>query len=145
MASVSTYLNFDGKTEEAFAFYKKVFGTEYVDELQRMGQVPPQEDTPELSDDEKRLVMHVALPITGGHLLMGTDILKSMGHTLNIGNNVHINLQPDTRSEADRLFAALSEGGNVEMELQEMFWGDYFGSFQDKYGVNWMINCSEKV
>lgn len=144
MAKVSTYLNFDGTAEEAFAFYKKVFGTEYVGIFQRMGEVPPQPGMPELTAEEKNRIMHMELPILGGHILMGTDILPSMGHKLTIGNNSYINLQPDTRVETDKLFAGLSEGGKVDMPMQEMFWGDYFGSFTDKYGVGWMINCSEK-
>ncbi len=83
--------------------------------------------------------MNVQLPILGGHLLMGTDATESMGMTVLQGNNVYINLQPDTREEADALFAALSEGGVVEMPMMEMFWGDYFGSLVDKFGVQWMI------
>jgi len=109
-----------------------------------MGDVPPQEGMPELSETDKNLVMHVALSLFGDTVLMGTDILESTGHTRKQGNNVHINLEPDTRAEAERLFKALSDGGNVEMPLQDMFWGDYFGSFTDKFGVNWMVNCSEK-
>ena len=89
-------------------------------------------------------VMHVALPILGGHVLMGTDALESMGQRLTAGNNVHINLEPDSRQEADRLFQALSAGGNVSMPMADMFWGDYFGSLSDKFGVHWMINCTEK-
>ena len=144
MARVSTYLNFARETEEAFNFYKDVFGTEFVDGIHRMGEVPPQEGQPALSDEDKDLVMHVDLPILGGHHLMGTDAPESMGFKVNSGNNVYINLEPDTRVEADRLFKALSEGGKVEMEMQEMFWGDYFGSCTDKYGVAWMFNCTSK-
>jgi PhnB protein len=110
-----------------------------------MGEVPPQEGAPALSDADKNLVMHVALPILGGHVLMGTDTSESMGFTVIKGNNTYINLEPDTKEEADRLFATLSEGGKVEMPLQVMFWGDYFGSFSDKYGINWMVNCSAKA
>ena len=145
MARVSTYLNFPRSTEEAFNFYKSVFGTEFVGGINRMGEVPPQEGAPALSDADKNLVMHVALPILGGHMLMGTDAPESMGFTVIKGNNTYINLEPDTKEEADRLFAALSDGGKVEMPLQVMFWGDYFGSFSDKYGTNWMINYSSKT
>lgn len=146
MASVSTYLNFTRNTEEAFNFYKSVFGTEFAgDGIARMGEVPPEKDQAEVSEEDKNLVMHVALPILGGHMLMGTDAPESMGFKLNQGNNVYINLEPDTRSETDKLFASLSEGGKIEMEMQEMFWGDYFGSCVDKFGVNWMFNCAEKV
>lgn len=146
MASVSTYLNFSRNTEEAFNFYKSVFGTEFEGEgIQRMGAVPPQPGQPPLTEEDKNLVMHVSLPILAGHRLMGTDAPESMGFKLNQGNNVYINLEPDSRAEANRLFKVLSEGGKVEMQMQEMFWGDYFGSLTDKFGVNWMINTSAKA
>jgi PhnB protein len=144
VATTSTYLNFDRTTEEAFNFYKDVFGTEFVGPIARLGDVPTQEGQPELSDADKQLVMNVQLPILGGHLLMGTDAAESMGFKLNQGNNVFICLDPDTKADADRLFAALSEGGKVEMALTDMFWGDYFGSLVDKYGTLWMINCTAK-
>lgn len=144
MARVSTYLNFSRNTEEAFNFYKSVFGTEFEGKINRMGEVPPQEGQPPLAEDDKNLVMHVALPILGGHILMGTDAPESMGFNVNFGNNIYINLEPDTRAETDQLFAALAEGGNIEMKMQEMFWGDYFGSLTDKFGVRWMFNCTSK-
>lgn len=144
MASVSTYLNFNRNTEEAFNFYKSVFGREFFGDIVRMGQVPPQEDGFSLPEEDKNLIMHICLPILGGHMLMGTDAPESMGFTLNMGNNMHINLAPDTRAETERIFNALSEGGQVTMELADMFWGDYFGSFIDKFGVPWMLNCQEK-
>jgi PhnB protein len=75
---------------------------------------------------------------------MGTDVSESMGFKVIQGNNVYICLDPDTRTEADQIFAALSEGGNVENQLAEMFWGDYFGSLSDKFGTLWMINCTSK-
>ncbi len=142
MATVSTYLNFNGNTEEAFTFYKDVFGTEFVGEIARMGDVPmgPGDSAP--SEHDANLVMNVTLPISGGHRLQGTDVTESMGMILNQGNNVHICIDPDSREEADRLFAALSDGGKVEMPLTDMFWGDYFGSLIDKYGVQWMVNFS---
>ena len=144
MASVSTYLNFPRNTEEAFNFYKQVFRTEFAGEIMRMGDVPPQEGMPPLNEADKALVMHVALPITGVHQLMGTDAPESMGFTLRFGNNMYINLEPDSREETKRLFDALSDGGKVTMELADMFWGDYFGSCVDKFGVQWMFNCAEK-
>lgn len=145
MASVSTYLNFERDTEAAFNFYKSVFGGEfYGNGISRMGDIPPQDGMPPLSEEDKNLVMHVELRILGGHSLMGTDAPESMGFKLNKGNNVYINVSPDTRKETERLFKALAEGGKVGMELQDMFWGDYFGSCTDKFGVNWMFNCSEK-
>lgn len=145
MASVSTYLNFERETEAAFNFYKSVFGGEFFGQgIMRMGDIPPQEGMPALPDADKNLVMHVELKILGDHSIMGTDSPESMGFKLNKGNNVSINLMPDTRAETDKLFKALSEGGQVTMDLQEMFWGDYFGSCTDKFGINWMFNCSEK-
>ena len=145
MASVSTYLNFNRNTEEAFNFYKSVFGTEFQGEgIMRMGDVPPQEGQPPLAEEDKNLVMHVMLPILNGHQLMGSDCSESMGFSLKFGNNSYINLEPDTRAETERLFNALSEGGKVEMPLQDMFWGDYFGSLADKFGVQWMFNCAGK-
>lgn len=141
MARVSTYLNFERNTEEAFNFYKSVFGTEFEGEISRMGDVPDQE----LAEEDKNLVMHVMLPILGNHYLMGTDAPESItGKKLQTGNNVYITLEPDTRAETDRLFQALSEGGQIEMELQEMFWGDYFGSCADKFGIHWMFNCGSR-
>ena len=144
MARVSTYLNFPRNTEEAFNFYRSVFRTEFEDKIYRMGDGPPQEGQPELSQEDKNLVMSVHLPILAGHVLMGTDAPESMGFKLNQGNNLYINLEPDTRAETDELFKALSEGGKVETPLQVMFWGDYFGSLIDKFGVQWMFNCTEK-
>jgi PhnB protein len=145
VGSTATNLNFNRTTEAAFHFYKSAFGTEFLGDITRMGVAPPQDGQPELSDDDKQLVMHVQLPILGGHLLMGTDILESMGMSLTQGNNTYICLNPDTRTDSDQLFAALSEGGTVEMPLAEMFWGDYFGSWVDKFGVQWMINCTSKT
>jgi PhnB protein len=145
VARTSTYLNFVRNTEEAFNFYKSVFGTEFIGGIARMGDAPPYPGQPEMSDEDKRLVMNVQLPILGGHILMGSDSPESMGFTLNQGNNVYITLDPDTRAEADRLFAALSEGGKIEQPLGEMFWGDYFGSFIDRFGVQWIINCTSKT
>lgn len=88
--------------------------------------------------------MHVSLPILDGFQLMGSDAPKSMGFKITPGNNAYINLMPATRAETRRIFTALADGGAVEQELQEMFWGDYFGSLRDKFGVLWMFNCAEK-
>ncbi|HEX7904550.1 MAG TPA: VOC family protein [Chitinophagaceae bacterium] len=145
MARVSTYLNFANNTEEAFNFYKKIFGGEFGrGGIARFSDIPPSPEMPPLADADKNLVMHVELAILGGHVIMGTDAPESMGFTMNYGNNVHINLEPDSRAETKKLFDALSAGGKITMELQDMFWGDYFGSCTDKFGVQWMFNCSEK-
>lgn len=145
MAKVSTYLNFPGNTEEAFNFYKSVFGTEFQGQIGRMKDVPLMEGQKPLAEEDKEKIMHIALPILGGHMLMGTDATVSMGFNVVPGNNVYISLHPDTRAEADRLFAALSAGGKAEMPMQEMFWGDYYGSLTDKYGINWMIDTDAKA
>ena len=142
MATVSTYLNFNGNTEEAFTFYKDVFGTEFLGEVARMGDVPMGPGDSKPNEHDANLVMNVTLPIIGGHLLQGTDATESMGFTLNQGNNVYICIDPDSREDANRLFAALSDGGTVNMPMQDMFWGDYFGECVDKFGVQWMVNFS---
>lgn len=145
MARVSTYLNFPRSTEDAFMFYRKVFESEFSAPVHRFKDMPPAPDQPPIAEADRNLVMHVALPILGGHVLMGTDAPESMGFTVTPGNNVYINLEPETRAEADRLFGALSAGGKVEMPLQEMFWGDYFGSLVDRFGIHWMMNCASKT
>lgn len=144
MARVSTYLNFAHSTEAAFLFYKSVFRTEFSSPIARFGDTPACNGQT-LAEADKNLIMHVELPILGGYVLMGTDAPESMGFVITQGNNVYINLEPDTRSETDRLFNALADGGKVETPLQEMFWGDYFGSIDDKFGVRWMFNCVSKI
>ena len=145
MARVSTYLNFSRNTEEVFNFYRSVFGGEFGgDGIARFGEIPSSPGSPVLPEVDKNLVMHIELPITGGHVLMGTDAPESMGFKLTVGNNVNIMLETDTKAEAKRLFEALSAGGTVTQELQVMFWGAYYGSCTDKYGVMWMFNCNEQ-
>lgn len=140
MPKLNPYLNFDGKAEEAFNFYKSVFGGEFRGEVFKMGNAPGCENLPA---EEKNRVMHIALPI-GNDLLMASDIVPSMGHKLIEGNNNYVSIFPDSREQADKLFNGLSAGGQVEMPMADQFWGDYFGSFTDKYGVKWMINYSSQ-
>lgn len=142
MARTSIYLNFPGNTEEAFNFYRKVFRTEFNGGITRLGEAPTAEGQPALSEADKKLVLHIELPILGGHMLMATDAPESMGFKLVQGNNMHINLEIETRDETKRIFDELSEGGNITMPLEDMFWGAYYGSFTDKYGINWMVNCT---
>ncbi|PVH26124.1 VOC family protein [Sphingobacterium corticibacter] len=130
------YLNFEGKTEEAFRFYQSIFGGEL--NIQYMHQVPDF-DVPE---EEKNYVMHASIPLGKNQLLMASDCLKSAGQTVTPGNNNYICLIVDSRDEADRLFHELSVEGEVEMPMEDMFWGDYFGSLNDQFGVRWMI-CFE--
>jgi PhnB protein len=141
MVRVSTYLNFMGQTEEAFLFYQTVFGTEFLAPISRIGDMPADTNMPPLPEAEKDLVMHVELPILGGHVLMGTDMLESQGHRLRTGNNVTINLELEDREETERLFRELSEGGSDLFGLQDMPWGAYWGTCADRYGVRWMFNC----
>jgi len=149
MSRVSTYLNFARNTEDAFNFYKSVFGGDFgATGITRCKDIPAQDGMPPLAEADKNLVIHIELPILGGHVLMGTDAPESMGFTLNFGDNVHINLEPDSRAETKKLFTALSAGGKVTMELQDMFLGAYFayyGSCTDKFGVQWMFNCNAKA
>jgi PhnB protein len=142
MSRVSTYLNFMGDTEQAFTFYADVFGTEPSVPIQRFGDMPSGPGAPELPDDERDKVLHVELPILAGHVLMGTDMLKSLGHELRIGNNSTLNLEPDTREEAERLYAALSEGGSDATGLNPMPWGSLWGTCLDRFGVRWMFNVA---
>ncbi len=143
MIKLNPYLNFMGLTEEAFLFYKSVFGGEFTT-FQKFKDVPDLPNKENMSDHDLNKVMHVALPI-GDNVLMATDALESMGHRLTVGNNISLSIHPDTRTEADRLFGALkADGGKMEMPMMEMFWGDYFGMVDDKFGVKWMINCAAK-
>ena len=136
MAILNPYLNFNGTTEEAFNFYRSVFGGEFT-VLQRFSQTP-EADT--IAKEYQNKIMHVSLPVGNGNVLMGTDAIAGMGHTLTMGNNVQLSLQAESRDEVDTFFAGLSQGGIVEMAPQEMFWGAYFAMWKDKFGVKWMAN-----
>lgn len=140
MMKIQPYLNFDGKAEEAFNFYQSVFGGEFIAKM-TMEQAP---DSDKLTGDERNRIMHVSLSIGDGIVLMASDIAPSVGHKLSEGNNVYISLHPESREEAERIFRGLSEGGDIEMPLADQFWGDYYGSFSDRYGVHWMVNFSEE-
>lgn len=144
MSRVSTYLNFRRSTEQAFNFYRSVFGGEFNGPLHRFSEAPAAPGLPPLAESDKNLVMHVELTILGGHVLMGTDAPESMGFTLTQGSNVYINLEPDSRAEAERLFNALAGNGKINVPLQDMFWGAYYGSLTDQFGIRWMVNCTAK-
>ena len=131
---VNPYLNFNGNTEEAFNFYRSVYGGEFL-ALMRYKDTPGCENMPEV---EQNFIMHIALSI-GSTMLMGTDVPKSM-EQVTFGSNSSLCVSVDSRQEADRIFKELSEGGKVTMPMEDMFWGDYFGSFFDKFGVQWMIS-----
>lgn len=138
MAQLNPYLNFNGQAEAAFQFYQSVLGGEL--RIQKMSDIPGQEG---FTEEEQNYVLHAALPY-GDNILMASDCLESRGHHLVAGNNNYISLTPDSRAEADRIFNGLSAGGTIEMPMADMFWGDYFGSFKDKFGVQWMINYSNQ-
>ena len=140
MARVSTWFHFAGNAEEAFLFYRSVFGTEFVGPITRFGDLPTGPGQPPLPPEQAKLVMRVALPILGGHVIIGNDAPAHLGRRIQ-GNNVTMNLEPDTRAETDRLFAALKVGGTVENEPTEMPWGGYWGSLIDRYGNEWMFSC----
>jgi PhnB protein len=138
MTKINVYLNFAGNTEEAFTYYKSIFGGE----LQIFRFKDMSMEGMNLSDADASKVMHVSLPI-GDDVLMGTDALDSMGQKLDVGNNVNVSVGPDSRSEADRIFNALSSGGEIEMPIADQDWGDYYGACTDKYGIHWMVNYHE--
>lgn len=143
MARVSIYLHFPGNAEEAFRFYRSVFKSEFVGPIVRFGDLPLDAGQAPLPPAEAKRVMQVALPILGGLVIMGNDTPESMGQLI-LGNNVDLNLEPDTRAETDRLYAALSQGGNAEFPPREMPWGTYWGSAVDRFGVQWMFSCAGK-
>jgi PhnB protein len=136
MATINPYLSFMGNTEEAFNFYKSVFGGEFTG-IQRFKDIP---EGDKMSAEDQEKIMHVALPIGGGNVLMGTDTLESMGHSLTVGTNISLSISAESKEEAEQIFNGLSEGGKVEMPLADAFWGAYFGMFADKFGVQWMVN-----
>lgn len=139
MRAVNPYLNFNGNTEEAFNFYRSVFGGEFVT-IMRFGDTPGCESMPET---EKNGIMHIALPL-GSSLLMGTDVPKSM-EQVKFGTNSSITIDAESREEADKYFNGLAEGGKVGMPMDDMFWGAYYGMLTDKFGVQWMINFDARI
>ncbi len=138
MSYVSTYINTLGRTEEAFEFYRSVFGGEFTD-LVRFRDMDMGDASQGMTESDLNCVLHIELPILGGHVLEGTDMLASMGHEFVQGNNFSINLHPDSREQADRLYAALSVGSAFAPGMADMPWGAYWGSFEDRFGIRWMI------
>jgi PhnB protein len=140
MPSINPYLNFQGNTEEAFNFYKSIFGGDFIGGINRFTDTP---DGDKLPDEEKNKVMHMALPFGKDNMIMATDALESMNQKVNQGNNVYLCISADSKPQADDFFNGLSAGGEIEMAMQDMFWGDYFGMLTDKFGVKWMISFNE--
>ena len=141
MATVNVYLTFNGNAEEAFNFYKSVFGCEFA-HIGRFKDMPVDENCPPPSEEEGNRIMHVALPISKETVLMASDTTSAYGD-VTFGNNFSVSINTDSAAEADKLFAGLSAGGNVIMPMEKTFWGAYFGMFTDKFGINWMINFDE--
>lgn len=142
LPSLSIYLNFvEGECREAFEFYRGVFGGEFSN-MMAFDDMPPDDDYP-IPDGWGDKVMHVSLPIGNG-ILMGSDVPPGFGPPLTVGSNYSVSYRPPSREEADRVFAALSDGGQVTMELQDMFWGDYFGSCTDRFGINWQVALEQE-
>lgn len=142
MTTVNTYLTFPGQCEEAFNFYKAAFGGEFT-YIGRFGEMPPGEDGNGCPPAEADKIMHVSLPI-GNTVLMGSDSSEAFGHTTVMGNNFSVSINTDSKENADKLFAALSAGGQVTMPMEKTFWGAYFGMFTDKFQINWMVNFDEE-
>lgn len=139
MIKLNPYLNFLGRTEEAFNFYRSVFDGEFLI-IQRFREVPDFPGKEKMSTSDLEKLMHVSLKM-GDNILMGTDALESQGHSLVLGNNISLSISTDSREEAERLFLDLQQGGGtVNMPLQDMFWGSYFGMVDDRFGIKWMIN-----
>lgn len=141
MATINAYLTFDGTCEEAFNFYKSVFGGDFP-MVGKFGDMPPQEGMPPISDEVKNRIMHMSLPISAETVLMGSDTMPGI-HDHQVGNNISLSINTDSREEADRIFTGLSAGGKVSMPLADTFWGAYFGMWTDKFGINWMVNYDD--
>jgi len=141
MATVHPYLIFNGQCEEAFTFYKSVFGGEFA-YMGKFGEMPG-DGSATLSESDANRIMHVSFPIGENTILMGSDSNEQSGD-VKFGDNISVSINTDSRIEADKLFQGLSSGGKITMPLQDTFWGAYFGMFVDKFGINWMINFDEQ-
>lgn len=142
MATINPYLTFNGNCEEAFTFYKSVFGGEFP-YVGRFGDMPSAEGNPPISEEDSKKIMHMSLPISKETILMGSDAVGEFCQTFDQGNNITLSINAESTQEADRLFNGLSAGGKVGMSMNKTFWGAYFGMFTDKFGINWMINHDE--
>jgi len=143
MAQINPHILFKGNTEEAFSFYRSVFGGEYAT-LMRMKDLPNDPNNP-ISESEMNKIIHIALPIGKSGLLMASDVAEQfMGQDLVTGNRYTISISAESKEEADKLFYGLSAGGEIEMTISESPWGSYFGMFADKYGIQWMVNFDPK-
>jgi PhnB protein len=142
MTTINPYLTFNGTCEEAFNFYKSVFGGEfpYVGKFKDMPENP---DFP-VQESEKEKIMHISLPISKETVLMGSDSSEAFGPATVEGNNIQISINTNSVEETTRIFNELSSGGKIKMPLEKTFWEAYFGMFIDKFGIHWMVNCELK-
>ena len=140
MALINPHINFNGNAEEAFNFYKSVFGGEFAKIIRFKDISGP--ETP-IAENEANKIMHIALPI-GKNVLMGNDVPESMGKVNENENRSKISVSAESREEADKLFNGLSAGGNVEVPIDDSPWGSYFGMFRDKFGIEWMVDFDPK-
>lgn len=137
--SLSTYLFYDGVCAEAFDFYKGVLGGDITIST-TFGDAPPDMG---VADADKGKIMHITMKV-GDDILMGSDMVASFGEVKPAGGNFSLSYSPGSREDADRIFASLFDGGEISMEMQDTFWGSYFGSGRDRFGINWMINVDEQ-
>lgn len=143
MATVNIYLTFNGNCEEAFRFYQSVFGGDFS-YLGRFKEMPKEEENCKPMDEtDGDKIMHVTLPISKETCLMGSDTVGEWTSHFKQGNNFSVSINADSKEDADKLFNALSTGGQVAMPMDQTFWGAYFGMFTDKFGINWMVNFDE--
>ena len=140
MATINPHINFNGNAEEAFTFYKSVFGGEFA-RITRFKELASAEF--KIAEKEENKIMHIALPIGKCNMLMANDVPEIMGRTNENENRSKIAIVAESKEEADKLFNGLSEGGEVEMPIAESPWGSYFGMFRDKYGIEWMVDFSK--
>ena len=140
MALINPHINFNGNAEEAFNFYKSVFGGEFA-RIMRFKDIASPEHP--LAENEANKIMHIALPI-GKNVLMANDVPESMGRVNENENRSKISIGAESREEADKLFKGLSAGGKVEMPMADSPWGSYFGMFRDKYGIEWTVDFDSK-
>lgn len=138
MRAVNPYLNFAGNTEEAFDFYRSVFGGEFIGGIRRFEEFG--DAMGELPEEDRTKVAHVALPLGEDNILMGTDALDSLGQSLMVGNNFSLTLETESEDETERLFNRLSAGGRVDMPLQKTQWAELYGICADRFGIQWMVN-----
>ena len=137
MAQINPHINFNGNAEEAFTFYKSVFGGEFA-KIMRFKDLA-NDDFPVAEKDENK-IMHIALPIGKSNVLMGNDVPEILGTVNENENRSKIAISTESKEEADQIFNGLSEGGAIEMPIQDSPWGSYFGMFRDKYGIEWMVD-----